>query len=97
MLALPAALHFKSQETVQISIAASAESSTTGLVETISRHLGSRNLFRLCWVLVVDQRILLNAGYSSPTRVRHQASCIGSVESYPLDQRGSPSGVYLVK
>ena len=32
----------------------------------------------------------MRAGFSSPTRARTWAPCIGSAESYPLDHQGSP-------
>ena len=32
----------------------------------------------------------MHVGSSSPTRARTQAPCIGSAESYPLDDQGSP-------
>ena len=34
----------------------------------------------------------MHAGFSSPTRDGTQAPCIGSMESYPLDHQGSPTG-----
>ena len=39
----------------------------------------------------------MHAGSSSLTRDRTQAPCIGSTESYPLDQQGSPPHVFYMR
>ena len=58
------------------------------LVATLRIFIEACRIFLVvaCKVLTCDMHLQS----SSPTRDRTQASCIGSMESYPLDHQGSP-------
>ena len=52
----------------------------------------ARGIFDLCCGM---RTLLRHVGSSSLTKDRTWASCIGSVESLPLDPQGSPSASFL--